>query len=142
MNAYSNPVARICGVPDVGGLGYTINRCGHSIMAETSPWRRIASLCTPLTHDVTTQVWRQFPSGGRSILGTTSLWPGWGTVTQTVTECNDGVSTNFAGPDGASAWQSLYNIGSAPIQHPPWSPDNHEFRNFADGTSTVVGHNL
>ena len=128
---YSHSTAGIC-----GESGVYIHRCAHSMMAQLPTY--MVSLCTARTHNAATQVMRQHAAGNYQTIGLRSV--GWSTPTTTVTECLQG--TNYAGTYGSAAWDVLANSGAASHAHPSWSPDNHDFRNFANNGSVVIGQNL
>jgi hypothetical protein len=120
---------------------YTLRLCEHSLMADTTFWRRLNTYCTARTHDRVGEVFMQ-ESGtlAHTIIGSRSYNSG-NSIATSITECANG-TLNYGGPSGQVAWIQLANTGAAPLPHPDWNPDNHNYVNFADGTSIFAGRNL
>ncbi|MBZ0118078.1 MAG: hypothetical protein K8H88_13830 [Sandaracinaceae bacterium] len=127
----SSGVAQICGDNNM-----TIARCTHSTMSF-SWWSDLSSLCNARTHD-------NVPDFNiQTLVSGVPSWTWRGTVRgqNTISECADGVSTNYAGPYGASAWDQI--AGRMPTPHSSSvTPDNYHYRQLSGSAITDIGRNL
>jgi hypothetical protein len=123
----SNDFDRICGIS-----GRLIMRCSHSLMTYT--WNpNINSLCTDRTHDGVTDLFLETATPG-------SFQPRYAIDgPHSVHECASG-DTHLGAPHGASGWAQL--SAHTPYPHPPWSPTNYGYMDFASSAARQeIGRN-